>query len=238
MIPPCNVNNGVETSLNTNLDNQNDSNNTSIRRRTITRHRKSSKDVNKTNTKHSRVEKDVSNLWTIFLSEGGVLIPQIVSSFSVRDLLSFEAAIRAHLNPAFTKHAWQNFRKEAGYNFDWKACSKETHLDKWNYCLSAALVKYIEQQGKTRTPLKGEIKNKDLGKKVYDQFQGLINRFPSFGSFFQEEISNLFGKRKINQKIRKGKKIVLKAAQEEKWGGELLLQGLFEINVRPISSRP
>jgi hypothetical protein len=150
---------------------------------------------------------------------------KIISYLSEKDLLSFELVCKGHQE--LTHLAWQTLRKKEFLLFDWKACEEQQYKERWNYVLGSVFVKfcdtyflYNERSLETAYKLN----------KWKKQLSGLIQRFPTFGAFIEFHIYHNASQAPIYSKeVKKQRAIILENAIEGKWGGDLLLQSLIEL---------
>jgi hypothetical protein len=160
----------------------------------------------------------------VLICEG--IIAKISSYLSIKDLLSLESINKEQSK--YTEKGW--LHKRHAFIPNWGMCEKEPYKHKWNVCLTAALERVIDQLTHIIYRQKhGQdvLFNQDL----YAKFQGLGEKFPLFGCYIQTgTLRFASGSLNIlkNKKLPKQKEQICKLALE-KWGGEMTLQALLEM---------
>jgi len=141
----------------------------------------------------------------------------IFSYLTFRDLINYD---NTQSVPA-CEAEWAYKRKADRYMFKWKACEREMGKNqKWNYCLTKALVLFIEKFPACKASVV-------TGIRTYCKHKVLIDKFPSFGSYIQMHLVKVTSN--INPPNIDGLRMEVLHAGMDGFGGESLLQGLFEL---------
>jgi Tfp pilus assembly protein PilF len=150
------------------------------------------------------------------------VITKISSYLSIKDLLSWESINQEQSK--YTEGGW--FDKRQAFMPKWGMCEKEPYKHKWNVCLTVALECFIDQITKSKN-----IVDVPLAQDLYAKFQGLNEKFPLHGCYIQNEILKLSSSSLdfLNSKELREKKEQIHKLALEKWGGEMTLQALLEM---------
>ena len=82
------------------------------------------------------------NSYSIFQSLGPKIFQKMTDHLSIQDWQAFELAAKVH--QTLTNLIWEKLRQRDYFTFDWADCENETYKDKWNYYLSASLIRYLD----------------------------------------------------------------------------------------------
>lgn len=162
------------------------------------------------------------------ISLGKDLIQKILSYLPFRELLTFEGV--SSPCQQYTERRWKELVVEERLDFDWAKRTRATDSAKYRYILGKALLQYAEDISKVReerdiTPEAA----KERYQGIYNRFEGLMVRFPAFGTFLWNDLSQRSNKPLISQFQKIFLQPEFKGPYET--GGELLLRGLSQVRV-------
>ncbi|MBA3603073.1 MAG: hypothetical protein H0W50_05410 [Parachlamydiaceae bacterium] len=158
--------------------------------------------------------------WEESLS-GKELIQKILSYLQFEDILKFETLASNY--KYLTDINWKYLKSTKFFNFDWSDCIKELHPAKDCFLLSKAIHAYIHHRSKHGS--------NQLSQKIYQRFEGLMRRFPSFGACLWYDIKTICPtlQSPLSEKFNEDLVVFDKAIKDYPlYGGDFLLGGLYK----------
>ena len=171
------------------------------------------------------------NSYSIFQSLGPKIFQKMTDHLSIQDWQAFELAAKVH--QTLTNLIWEKLRQRDYFTFDWADCENETYKDKWNYYLSASLIRYLDLRKECTTfnqlmqcySVSPDFRTSQPLYKFIKKLEGLRNRFFNFAAYINQDVSYL----KITSSYLEASVKCLKIS-EKKLGGEHLLDALLQVN--------
>jgi len=160
---------------------------------------------------------ELSHLYNRIESAADDMKDTIFSFLTFRDLIGYDNTQRLTVSES----EWAYRRKADRYMFSWQACEREVGGNqKWNYCLTKALILFIEIFPACKRCAK-------TAHDICRKYEGLVKKFPTLGSYIERHlalpVSNI-----TPPNIDSLRAEIVNAGMNG-FGGESLLQGLCEL---------
>jgi tetratricopeptide (TPR) repeat protein len=147
------------------------------------------------------------------------LIFKILSFLPFKKVLVFEQLSRVYKD--YTPRRWKELLKEERVDFDWSICQTEVYPDRCRFLLSRATDNYISAR---RTALNNHAPPIE---ELYQRFEGIMLRFPCFGSFVWTDLTH--HGRTLKTKYEELFKKQLEQEKRPLKAGDLVLEGLLQL---------
>lgn len=179
------------------------------------------------------VKTGIELCWTTLIHNTNA-VEEIASYLSLKDLQNLELAAKIHRN--ITSRGWEELQKKDLLEFKWADARNFTYSCKvkYDYCLGAALMKYI---GEKECFIKSKVKLEEnelseWEEKIKSKYNFLIKSFPSFGCYIQMDLLTFLRRSpdEFGKVLKAQRECIKEEAKKGIMGGDLLLEGLIQIN--------